>query len=244
MGRGCSGQCGARGRAREAHDVRPVAQRHDDGEEAREPGDLWHVEEDREPGRGADRDQGGEGGIAEETGDREPEPAGDEPHRPRNREQDAQGRGHALAALEEQPDRRDVAHDHAACGDHRHVGAEALGDDHGDGALAPVEQQGERRRRLVAGAQHVGRADVAGADAAQVAELEDARHDQSHGQRADQIGDDPAERIERPLSRPGFQKRSPPTVMPGEVRGCSGHLSQGDMPDAGQARGWPGQARP
>ena len=191
-----------------------MAQRDDDREEAGEPRDLRHVEDEREPRRRAYRNQCREGRIEEETGDGEPEAAGNQAHRPRDREQNAEGRGHALAALEEQPDRRDVADDNGAGGDHRHVGAEALGDDHSHGALAAIEQQGERRCRLVAGAKNIGGPDIARADAPQVAELEEARHDQPHGERADQIGNDPAG-VERPRK--------------GDVAERIGHRRQGRM---------------
>ena len=58
-----------------------------------------------------------------------------------------------------------------------------------DRALAGVEDQGRGRRALVAGAQHVGRADVARPDLAQVAEAERAGDEQAEGDRAEQVGE-------------------------------------------------------
>ena len=58
------------------------------------------------------------------------------------------------------------------------------------GALERIEQQRRGGEALVAGAQHIGRADIAGADRADVAEAGDPRQDQAEGHRAEEIADD------------------------------------------------------
>ena len=54
-------------------------------------------------------------------------------------------------------------------------------DEHGRGALQRVEQERQRGEALVAGAQHVGGADVARADGAHVAETGGARQQEPKG---------------------------------------------------------------
>ena len=49
------------------------------------------------------------------------------------------------------------------------VGPQFAGDQHSDGPLQRVAEQRRRGEALAAGAQHIGRADVAGADVADVA---------------------------------------------------------------------------
>ena len=61
------------------------------------------------------------------------------------------------------------------------------GEQHGGGALRGVEQQRQRGEPLAARAQHVGRADIAGADLAQIAEPGELGEDQAERDRAEQI---------------------------------------------------------
>ena len=57
----------------------------------------------------------------------------------------------------------------------------------GDRSLAGVEQQRGKRDVLTAGAQHVGRADIAGADIAYVAEARSLREHKPERNRAKEI---------------------------------------------------------
>ncbi|MCY1547652.1 hypothetical protein D9M68_837210 [compost metagenome] len=78
-------------------------------------------------------------------------------------------------------------------------GGEACGDPRFDapmrcnggcrGALERVEQQGRCGKLLVAGAQHIGRADIARADLSDVAQPGHAGQDQSEWDRAEQIAE-------------------------------------------------------
>ena len=68
-------------------------------------------------------------------------------------------------------------------------GADPMPDEHGRGALQRVEQQRQRGEALVAGAQHVGGADVARADVAHVAEPGGACQQVAERDRAEQIAE-------------------------------------------------------
>jgi hypothetical protein len=100
-----------------------------------------------------------------QTSEKIPGQAGDDADRPGDREQHAQRGGDALAALEAEPDRErwpstsEQAATEAASGP-----TGAIGDQDRDRALAAVEDQRRRGQALAAGAQHVGRADIARAD--------------------------------------------------------------------------------
>ena len=76
----------------------------------------------------------------------------------------------ALAAAEPDPGRGAMPDHGGHAGEQREQQPPLPGDQHRDRALAAVEQQGARGDVLAAGAQHVGRADVAGADGADVAQ--------------------------------------------------------------------------
>jgi hypothetical protein len=65
---------------------------------------------------------------------------------------------------------------------------EEAGGDDGDGALARVEDEGEEGREPIAGAEHVGRADVARADLADVAQPHRAGDDDAEGDGAEEVG--------------------------------------------------------
>ena len=67
--------------------------------------------------------------------------------------------------------------------------AEIAADQRRGRALQHVEQQRQRREALVAGPQHIGGADVARADLADVAEAGGARDQQTEGDRAEQIAE-------------------------------------------------------
>ena len=77
--------------------------------------------------------------------------------------------------------------------DLRQIGPDRLGGQHRRGALGRVEQQGRRRQPLAAGPQHVGRADIARADRADVAEPGDPGQHQPERDRAQHIAEHKAE---------------------------------------------------
>jgi hypothetical protein len=104
-------------------------------------------------------------------------------------EQHAEIGGDALAALEAEPHGEEMAEEGAEAGDDGEVRPPSAGDEHRGGALQRVEQQGEGGEPLVAGAQHVGGADVAGADLAHVAEAGGARDQQAERDGAEQVAE-------------------------------------------------------
>src|ERR1700691_500086 len=114
--------------------------------------------------------QRGQGRLARGCRHGQPDRAGGQPDRPGGGDQHAIGGGGALATLEAQPDGEAVANDRADAGpQHRLGSAEPCREQDGGGALQPVQQQRRGCDGLVAGAQDVGRADVAGTDASDVA---------------------------------------------------------------------------
>ncbi len=74
------------------------------------------------------------------------------------------------------------------------AGPEIPGDQHRGNALGRVEDQRQRRQLAPAGAQHIGGADIARADLADIAEPGGARDQQAERDRAEQIADDRRER--------------------------------------------------
>ncbi len=104
-------------------------------------------------------------------------------------EQDTEESCDALAALEAEPDREDMADEGADAGGERRDRSEPGGEQHGDRALQSVEEEGRGRELPVAGAQDVGRADIAGADGADVTEAGAARQHQAEGDRTQQIAE-------------------------------------------------------
>lgn len=75
-------------------------------------------------------------------------------------------------------------------GDESEVAAEqAVGDNNRHGALEHIPYQRCGGEGLVAGAEHIGRADVAGADCADVAYAGEACEDEAEGDRAEQIAE-------------------------------------------------------
>ena len=121
----------------------------------------------------------------------QPDQAEGDRARPEQAEQHADIGRDALAALEAEPDRKQVAEKRAECGDHRgRRSAEVAGDDNGHGAFQHVAEQRRGGQALAAGAQHVGRADIAGADRAQILRAGDLRQDHAERDRAEQVADD------------------------------------------------------
>ena len=73
--------------------------------------------------------------------------------------------------------------------------SQAVGNPHGDKTLDAIADQGERGRRLVAGAQHVGRPGIARAVTVRIGQAEHLAHDDGERHRAQQVrGDDHDER--------------------------------------------------
>ena len=69
-------------------------------------------------------------------------------------------------------------------------GAELGADENRHRSLEHVAEEGRGRQALLARAQHIGRADIAGADAAQIRAAGEARQDDAEGNGAQKIGDD------------------------------------------------------
>ena len=83
-----------------------------------------------------------------------------------------------------------MAEEGAEAGEQAEVRPPQAGDQHGGRALQHVEQEGGGGEPLVAGAQHVGGADVAGADLAHVAQPGGAGEQQAEGDRAENVAED------------------------------------------------------
>ncbi len=154
-----------------------------------------HPVAEQEVGRREDRrDDGGERRIAEEDGDDQPGRERRQPQPGLEREDHARGRGHALAALEAEEHRVQVAQEGRQAHQRHRAVAQAIGltpplhRHHGQPALEGIEQQGDDGRRLVARAQHVGGARVLAAVGARVVQPHEAAHQHGEGQRADQVG--------------------------------------------------------
>ena len=79
------------------------------------------------------------------------------------------------------------------------------------GAFQHVEQQRRGGEPLVAGAQHIGRADIAGADVAHVAKAGGAGQQQAERDRAEQIAE--SERKKR-SGNPACPLKNPTCISP------------------------------
>ena len=75
----------------------------------------------------------------------------------------------------------------------RQVRPDQAGEQHGRGALGRVEQQGGGGQPLAARPQHIGRADIAGADLAHVAEPGGAGQHQPERDRAERVAEQEAQ---------------------------------------------------
>ncbi len=140
-------------------------------------------------------DQRGERRVARHVGDEQPGSGDGQAEDGVEGEQDAGGRGNALAALELQEDRVEVAEEDGQCdqGDDGVAQTHLLGDDDGDGAFERIADQGHQRRLLVAAAQHVGGARIARAVSARIGQAEDPGRDHGEGNRAEQVSGDNGE---------------------------------------------------
>lgn len=109
----------------------------------------------------------------------------------RKGEEDSEGGGDAFAAFEAQPDGVDVAEDGAEGGkgfsvlqwDGGEAGREgdAAGEPDGDESLADVEREGEHAEFFCAGADDVGRSDIAAALLANVLFEKETNEDEAEG---------------------------------------------------------------
>jgi hypothetical protein len=134
------------------------------------------------------RAQGAERGDARHREDQDPGQGRQHADRPGGGQEHAEEGRHALAALKSQPDRKQVAHE--GRGPRQHVGVmtpEAAGDQDRDQPLAAVAQKRQQRQILAARTQHIGRADIAGADLAQVAHARGPGDQHAKGDGAQQI---------------------------------------------------------
>ncbi len=84
----------------------------------------------------------------------------------------------------------------AEAGRHGRVRTEMRSHPDGGGALQQVEQERERGKALVAGAQDIGGADIAGADLTEIAEPGELGEEQSEGDGAEQIAEREAQEAE------------------------------------------------
>ena len=96
-----------------------------------------------------------------------------------------------------------MAKEGAERGEHRKIlPAVAIGDQRGNRSLEGVEEKGQRGKPLAAGAQHVRRSDIAGADRAQVRCAGKPRQDEPEGDRAEQIAERERGRVVGQRERP------------------------------------------
>src|SRR5262249_10268161 len=105
-------------------------------------------------------------------------------------EQNADIGGNALAALELEPHWKEVADEGAEAGGERKahiVGAREC--EHGNCTLERIAEQRRGRKPLAPGAQHVGGADIAGADVAQVLGTGRRGEDEAERNGAEQIAE-------------------------------------------------------
>ena len=148
------------------------------------------AEPPQEQGRDEGCHQRRERGVSRGEGGSQPDQAEHQGRRPEQADQHADIGGNTFAAVEFEPDREEVAEEGAECGQHRRIGAAVIaGDDDGDRALERVADQGCRRKALAAGAQHVGGADIAASDRAQILRAGEFGQHQAERDRAEEIAE-------------------------------------------------------
>src|SRR6185312_3937978 len=104
------------------------------------------------------------------------------------REQDADIRGDALAAFEVEPDRKDVAEKSAEPGDQSRAIVNEIAREQNRGrAFQKIAEESRGGEFLAPGAQHVGCADIAGADRPHIAVTRERGEDQAEWNRAEHI---------------------------------------------------------
>ncbi len=146
-----------------------------------------------EQGRGKGGGQRGKRGQAGRREYQQPDGQRAKTQEGMQRQQNAQGGGHALAALEAEKHRIQVAEEYKHSGNMHGDGGvderrgQLAGQPHGQPALGQVAQQGEQGSSFLAGAQHVGGARIARAEAARIRQPHQLCHDDGKRQRADQV---------------------------------------------------------
>src|SRR5215217_9020819 len=159
----------ALGAGKEAADVLavlPPQQRHENDGHTGHAGLAEEPQDNRRRGAG---NQGGERGILGGESDPEPDQAEDQRRQGLEADQDADEGGDALAALELEPDREEVAEEGAEGRHRREFRSPLGGDQHRDRALERIGKQGCRRQAFPPCPQDVGGADIAGPDLADIA---------------------------------------------------------------------------
>ncbi len=149
--------------------------------------------------------------VAGQRRDAEPDGAEEQGCRPKDASQHADVGRDALAALEVEPDGKEMAQEGAQSGEKSRVDGEAgvrpadpMCHEHGDGALHRIEQKRQSREALVSGPQNVGGADVSRADLAHVAQSGGPGEQIAEGDRSQEIAERREARVpERPF--PGFR---------------------------------------
>src|SRR5689334_12901965 len=189
---------------KQAADIGVVLGPHQNREQGEELRLLEEAVEPQEEDRGDACDEGRERGVAGERRDREPHEAEDEGALPGEPDQDTDIGRHALAALELEPDRKQVAEEGTEPREHGEIlSAEPIGHQHRGGALERVEDQRRSGESFAAGAQHIGGADVAGSDRADIPGAGEPREDEPERNRAEQIAETEGGRVigqgERPV---------------------------------------------
>ena len=133
--------------------------------------------------------------IAGDGRDHGPDRCVDQDRDPGKSEQHTDEGRHALAALEAEPDRKQVAEESAEARDQSGLGSEHMARDQDRrGALQHVAKQGRGGQPLASGAQHIGRTDIAGADGADVRTAEQLGQQQAERDRSEQIAERQARR--------------------------------------------------
>jgi glutamate racemase len=151
---------------------------------------IFNIEDQGRDRRADRRGNSGKRRKPEQCKHRQPDRRKDEGTGKPEHEQDSEQGCDSLAAPEHQPDRVEMA-DQGACRC-RLVAAgrslkEVLGDPDRNGAFQHIKEEGNRGQSLAAGAQHVGRSDIAGAGLANVALAGEPHQHQPERNRPQQI---------------------------------------------------------
>src|SRR3984893_17331667 len=116
------------------------------------------------------RDETRERGAAKEKRRHQPEESEDDKNGPGEGKCDTEIGRDTLAAFEAQPDRKDVAEKSAETGRECGVGPkEIIREQHREGAFQEIAEQCRGGDPLIAGAKHIGGADIARTDRAAIA---------------------------------------------------------------------------
>src|SRR5262249_55876327 len=129
-------------------------------------------------------------GVARDGRNREPDQCKHERRWPGEREQDAEISGDALAALEAEPNRKQVPQESAEPSAERKLAAPPVArHEHRRRALEHVAEKRGGGEPLVSCAQHVGGAEIAGDDRAKTLRAGEPRQERTKRNRAAQIAE-------------------------------------------------------